>query len=115
MFRSYIFVHISDTEYFEVLNTPGVVRYITFEGKAVIVPERQIEAIRYYLSNESEPVELSPEVQPGQLIEVLKGPLRGIRGELVEIAGKHRVKVEIEAIGQSILVSIPLSQLRILN
>jgi transcriptional antiterminator RfaH len=114
LFKSYIFVHISDVQYFEVLNTPGIVRYVTFEGKAVPIPDKQIDAIRYYLSTEDEPVEIHPEIAPGQAVEILKGPLRGLRGELVEISGKHKVKVEISAIGQSILVTVPLSQLRVI-
>lgn len=114
LFKSYIFVHVFDPDYLTVLNTPGVVRYVTFEGRAVPIPEQQIEAIRYYLSTDDQSGELTEELAPGRIIEVLKGPLRGLRGELVEISGKHRVKVEISAIAQSILVTIPLSQLRIL-
>ena len=115
LFKSYLFVHISDKMYYDVLNTPGVVRYVAFEGKAVPVPEQQIEAIRYYLSSEDLPMEVSTELAPGQVVEVLKGPMRGLRGDLVEIAGRHKVKVEISAIGQSILVVIPMSQLQILH
>jgi transcriptional antiterminator RfaH len=112
LFRSYIFVNIPQNHYFDVLNTPGVVRYITFEGKAVPVPEHQIEAIRFYLSNEDLPGDLEGDFIPGKMVEVVKGPMRGLRGELIEIAGKHKVKVEISAIGQSILVTIPVSQLK---
>jgi len=114
LFRSYVFVNISESKYFEVLNTPGIVRYVTFEGKAVPVPEQQIEAIRYYLSNEDPPGESPGDLTPGKTVEVMKGPLRGLRGELTEISGRHKVKVEISAIGQSILVTIPLSHLKIL-
>ncbi len=115
LFKSYIFVHIPDSEYLTVLNTPGVVRYVTFEGKAAPIPEKQIEAIRYFLSSEDQPVEWTDEFFPGQAVEVMKGPMRGLRGELIEISGKHRVRVEVEAIGQSILVTIPPSHLKILQ
>ena len=115
LFKSYIFVKISESQYFEVLNTPGVVRFITFEGKAVPVPEQQIEAIRYYLSDEVQPAEFMEKLAPGQIVEVMKGPLRGLRGEMVEVSGRHKVKVEISAIGQSIIVTIPLSQLKVLQ
>src|SRR5680860_635883 len=39
----YCFVHISRKEYVEVLKTNNVVCYLTFEGKAAIVPDYQIE------------------------------------------------------------------------
>jgi len=116
LFRSYLFVNISPDQYFDVLNTPGVVRYITFEGKAVPVPEKQIDAIRYYLAEE--PLSeaggnsgLAAALEPGTTVEVARGPLRGLSGELVEVPGKHKVKVEISAIGQSLLITIPVSQL----
>jgi transcription antitermination factor NusG len=112
LFRSYMFVRVNEKDYYEALNTPGIVRYITFEGRAVPVPQQQIDAIRYYLSEEDQPVEAFPGLSPGQAVEVMKGPLRGLCGELVEIAGRHKVKVEIEAIGQSITVTIPQSHLK---
>ena len=120
LFRSYLFVNISHGSYFDVLNTQGVVRYITFEGKAVPIPEKQIEAIRYFLAGESINSELTDAADmdhytPGTMVEVIKGPLTGISGELVQVAGRHKVRVEISAVGQSILVTIPIAQLRVIK
>jgi len=120
LFRSYIFVNILQNRYFDVLNTQGVVRYITFEGKAVPIPEKQIEAIRYYLADESTGAdkhlsENSGFHVPGQPVEVIKGPLKGLFGELVHLAGKHKVKVEISSVGQSIFVTIPMHHLAVIK
>ena len=109
---------IPQTQYFDVLNTAGVVRYISFEGKAVPVPERQIDAIRYYLAEGNESLPEGREnkdlaaLESGKKVEVTRGPMRGLQGELIEIAGKHKVRVEISAIGHSIMITIPVSQLR---
>ena len=112
LFRSYIFVNIPQSSYFDVLNTPGIVRYITFEGKAVPIPPKQIDAIRYFLAEEDEFTQVSARVlPPGTLVEIIRGPLKGLTGELVEAAGKHKVRIEITAIGQSVSVTIPVSQL----
>ena len=54
LFRSYIFVHIEPNEYFQVLQVTGAIRYITFEGKAAVIPNQQIEAIRYYLNGKDQ-------------------------------------------------------------
>jgi transcriptional antiterminator RfaH len=115
LFRSYLFVNISRDQYFDVLNTPGVVRYITFEGKAVSVPPQQIEAVRFFLSSDEPLPENFEQFLPGQSVEVIKGPLKGLFGELIQSAGKHKVRIEITTIGQSILVTIPLAQLKIVN
>ena len=52
LFRSYIFVHINKAEHFKVLNASGIVRFITFEGKAVPIPDLQIEAIKQFINLE---------------------------------------------------------------
>jgi transcription antitermination factor NusG len=114
LFRSYIFVNIPENSYFEVLNTAGIVRYVTFEGKAVPIPPGQIEAVRFFLSSDDPLPENMEQYSPGQLVEVIKGPLKGLFGELVQFAGKQKVKVEISAVGQSVFVTIPVTQLRIL-
>ena len=113
LFRSYLFVNISQKEYFDVLNTQGVVRYITFEGKAVPVPHNQIEAIRFYLSEEEVLQDAMEEgFSAGDTVEVIRGPMRGLTGEILEQAGKYKVRVEIAAVGQSILVTIPPGYLK---
>lgn len=112
LFKSYLFVHISKDDYYEVLNTPGIVRYITFEGKAVPIPDIQIRAIEYFLDSNSEPDAEEITIKPGEPVEIIKGSLTGLVGTLVERSGKHKVRIEIDALGQSILLSISKSQIR---
>lgn len=114
LFRCYIFVYIDQTEYYKVLQVFNVVKYIAFEGNAVAIPPQQIEAIRYYL-NEN-PAEETDDVQweTGQKVEIISGSLSGLKGELIEIRGKHRLNIEIEAVGKSILIQIPKNKLRII-
>ena len=112
LFRSYLFVSITKAEYFKVLNTPGVVRYITFEGRAVPIPQNQIDAIKYFLETEITDEEGLTGFEPGTLVEITRGTLMGLQGKLVEERGKHRVKVVIEAIGKSISITIPKGQLK---
>lgn len=116
LFRSYLFVNIDQRQYYDVLNTPGVVRYITFEGKAVPVPQKQIDAIRYYLSEtESPPDALDmPELAPGVAVEVTRGPLKGLTGLLVDHLGQKRVRIEIDALGQFLNLSISQHDLRVI-
>ena len=116
LFRSYLFVNIDQGRYFDVLNTAGVVRYVTFEGKAVPVPQKQIDAIRYYLEDETAPQSDGPgEIgahEPGTPVEMVRGPLRGLRGELVESQGRQTVRIQIEALGQFLHLTISASHLR---
>jgi transcription antitermination factor NusG len=115
LFKSYVFVHIAPSQYYDVLKVNNVVRYITFEIKAVVVPPQQIEAIKFYLED-ALPEELSNELwEKGQSVEVVSGNMTGLIGELVEVKKKHQVRIKIEAINQIIFIQIPKNRLRVIS
>ena len=112
LFSCYLFVRINTRDYFKVLNTPGVVRYITFEGKAVPIPDSQIQLIKKLLEFEPEPLENSVILHPGDQVEIIAGPLLGIQGEMIEFSGKKRIIIRIREIDKSLLVNIPSNLLK---
>jgi transcriptional antiterminator RfaH len=115
LIRCYIFVRIDIGNYYQVLNTTGVVRYITFEGKAVPIPEKQIDVLRKLVANEADVEVTSENFTPGDKVKVVSGPMHGLEGELVDFRGNRRVMIRIEHIGQQLLVSIPAGFLEILS
>lgn len=115
LFKSYIFVRINPSQYYDVLKVHHVVRYITFEAKAVLVPPQQIQAIKFFLED-AEPEEISNDFwEKGQSVEVISGNMTGLIGELVEVKKKHKVRIKIEAINQIIFIQIPKNKLRIIS
>lgn len=112
LFKSYVFVNIEQKDYYKVLQTFGVVKYITFEGKAVPIPPQQIDAIKYFLDEKYPDVSPPDNWKKGQLVEVVSGSMAGLTGKLVEFKGKHWLGVEIEAIGHSIIIQIQKNKLR---
>lgn len=114
LFKSYIFVKIFEKEYIDVLSVIGVVSFVKIAGAFVSIPEQQIIAVKeFLLSGEKLPNE-NEILTPGDKIEIKKGLLIGLIGILVKVKGKHKVIIEIEAVGQSISVNIPLSHLKLL-
>lgn len=114
LFRSYIFVNVDEQDFHKVVRTQGVVKYVTFEGQAVSIPDSQIYAIRYYLE-ETDPENIEEvDWKVGKRVEIISGSMTGLIGELLEVQGRHKVKVEIEAVGSSLMINIPKSKLRIL-
>ena len=114
LFRSYIFVKIPQSRYFDVLNTPGIVRYVTFEGRAVAIPPKQIDAIRYYLDdNAALQEEGDVNLEAGTSVEIIRGPLKGLTGILTDYQGRRKIRIEIEAIGQTVQVTIPANHLKV--
>ena len=115
LFRSYIFVHILPDEYLSTLQTAGIVRFVTFERKAVVIPPVQIEAIKTYVQTGEEIVDEIPDVRTGDRVVVIRCPLKGLEGRLVQISKKKRLRIMIEGIQQSLHIKVPLSYIRVLK
>lgn len=115
IFSCYLFVYITEKEYYKVLNIQGVVRYITFEGKAVPVPEKQIQLIKNIMELKTETAEVIDNLLTGNRVEIKAGPLIGITGELIEYNGKSRVIISIDEIHKSLLVNVPLNFLKLVG
>ena len=115
LFNSYVFVNITDKEYNAVLQVMGVVRFITFEGRAVAIPLPQIEAIKAYIEQGAiDYTAPDTPLEAGANIEIIHGAMAGLSGILLNIQGKHRVKVEIDCVGQSLIIDVPKTSLRVL-
>lgn len=115
LIRCYIFVRIDIGNYYQVLNTNGIVRYISFEGKAVPIPENQIDVLRKLVANEADVEVTTENFTPGDKVKVVSGPMHGLEGELVDFRGNRRVMIRIEHIGQQLLVSIPAGFLEVIS
>jgi transcription antitermination factor NusG len=107
LLRSYIFVKVTDKEYSKVLQVNGVVRYVTFEGKPVPIPENQIDILRLLLGEQVEIEAVNENIEPGELVEVIAGQLSGLKGELVKHNGKKKVVIRIDHISHLLLVTLP--------
>lgn len=111
LFKSYVFVYSSEKEYISILNVYGVVRFVSFERKAVVVPENQIIAIKKFVNDyekgEGYKMQNDEDLKEGQKVRIINGPLKGLVGRLDTIYNKRHLVVFIEAVGQYIPVHIP--------
>lgn len=111
--NSYVFVKTSEKEYYDILNTQGVIRYITFNGKAAAIPEWQIEAMKKVISSETPVVFSSHQYRKGEKVQIDKGALMGYLGEVVKDSdGKKKVMIRIGQLGISMMVHLELSDVR---
>jgi transcriptional antiterminator RfaH len=115
LLRCYIFVKIDMADYYRVLNSRGIVSYITFEGKAVPIPENQIDVLRKIVATEADVEVSADKFEAGARVKVVSGPMHGLEGELVDYRGNRRVMVRIDHIGQQLLVSIPAGFLEMMK
>ena len=99
LFRCYLFVKVSYREFFTALNTPGVVCFISFGGKAQPVPEIQINNIKTFLSQNDYEVSITYEqIAKGRPIEISNGSLKGIHGEIMSINGETMLLTRLDSL-----------------
>jgi transcription antitermination factor NusG len=113
LFPGYIFVNHVDTpeNRYKILNIAGAVRFVSFEGHANPIPDEQILYVRRFLESNIA-VDPYPYLQTGSRVEVVAGPLKGIRGILVEKRGRFRFVVQVDLIRQAVSVEIDASDVR---
>lgn len=83
----------------------GVVRMVSNNGKPSRIAEQEIEVVRRIASAEFDP-EPAANLAVGDLLEVVAGPLQGVRGRLRAMHGQHRLIISFETIGQSVAIKI---------
>ena len=115
LFPGYLFVRQIDTpaNRHRVLNVPGAVRFVGFNGQAVPIPAEQIEGVRRFLECNLS-VDPYPYMKIGQRVEVIAGPLKGIQGKLVQKKGRFRFVLQVDLIRQAVAVEIDASDVRAL-
>lgn len=112
LIRSYIFVWTHIKGLYDILYTPGVVTIVTFEGEPAPIPDKQIQAIKDILISEEKFEVTSDKFDVGETVEVTKGNLKGLNGELIQHLNKFKVLIRIEVIQQNLLVNINPSYLK---
>ena len=113
LISGYVFVYISRKEYEIVLKTYNVVCYVFFEGKAAIIRKEDINVLKRMLDQAGVELEITTEqFKPGQMVEIIAGPLCGIVGELIDFKGKNKVALRIPPLGYTVLLEAPGKNLK---
>jgi transcription antitermination factor NusG len=112
LLTSYIFVRTSKKNFPKVYKTNGVVKFVSFEGQPVSIPQNQIDNLRLLINSNAEVEVSSEKFTAGDNVEVVSGSLVGLTGELVKIGSQNRVVVRIDRLDQNLIVKIPKAFLR---
>ncbi|WP_294629448.1 UpxY family transcription antiterminator [uncultured Bacteroides sp.] len=97
-----IFVHVDPYEQKEVLTLSAISRYMVLRGESTpaVIPDQQMSRFKFMLDYSDETISMSTSpLVSGKKIRVIKGPLTGLEGELVEINGKSKVAVRLKMLG----------------
>ena len=114
LFSSYLFARIDIKDSIFVLETQGVNTIVKFGKQIAIVQNSVIEAIRLAMEGgyQLEPVEYFVE---GNQVEVIAGPMKGVKGIVAKLKGQNRLIIKIDAIQQALSIQIESKFIRNLN
>jgi transcription antitermination factor NusG len=116
LISGYVFVHITRKHYDIVLQTDNVMQYVRFEGKAAVIRDQDIEVLKRMLGQSESEVEITrEELQPGTLVEIIAGPMMGVRGELISFRGNNKVALRMLPLGFTVLVESPGTNLAVVK
>ena len=104
-FSSYLFANFDYRYRFNVLETDGVVKIVNFRGVPAVVPDWQIESLRNMLKY-PEKLRLEKYIKSGQIVEIVDGVMKGLKGTVLTKKNEHRLILSIEGIMQSVSIEI---------
>lgn len=107
LFRSYIFFRSAASKLLNAKQVDGAVYIVSFNKQPAVIPDTQIKNLQLLL-NSNEKFEISEEIfTTGEIVEVIQGSLRGLKGTFVDYRGKKSILLQIDAINQTLMVHIP--------
>ena len=105
LFPGYVFVRIPLQKRLRVLQVPGVVNFVNFNGLPTPLPEGEVEALRK-ASAQGVFAEPHPYLKTGRRVLIRNGPFTGIEGVLLRKKDKYRFVLSIEMIMRSVAIEM---------
>jgi len=103
---SYIFINIPEERYRDVFQVNGIVAYVSYKGKAVTIPDHEMDAMRRTIENKIAFDVEATNIRKGEEITVTSGPLKGIKGIVETIQGTKKLYLNISNIGYTLVVNL---------
>lgn len=115
LFNSYVFVKPTELQRDLVLQVPGVVKYLRYNGKDAEVQEKDIALIQRLIEKgyQIEQQDMTARLEAGDLVEVLDGPFKGEEVEVYYTEEEAYVIVAVEGLSSSYKVNLPREVLKL--
>jgi transcription antitermination factor NusG len=105
LFKSYVFVRVTDSDQSRVRMTNGILNYVYWNGKPAIIKEAEINTIKKFM-DEYEQVEARPFiVEPNQRVRIDAGLLMNKEGVVQKVL-HNKVEVLIESLGYVLIATV---------
>jgi transcription antitermination factor NusG len=105
LFRGYVFVKTDLRERINILQTDGVVHFVSIRNMPSPIPEEQINWLRI-ITNHPDSVRREHYIAEGERVRIIHGPFSGIEGFVLYVKDSTRVVVSLHTIAQSVSVEV---------
>jgi transcription antitermination factor NusG len=105
LFSGYCFARFAWPDRLAVQKTSGVVEIVGGGDRPEPISDDEIDALKTLMASTLR-YDASPYLREGMMVEVAKGPLKGVRGLLVRKGRHHRLVISVHLIQQAAAVEI---------
>ena len=105
LFSGYCFVRFAQEEKLPVQKVSGVIEIVGSGSQPEPIPDEEIEALKTLMTSVL-PYDPHPYLHEGMMVEVIRGPLRGVHGILLRKEKRHRLVLGVRLIQQAVAVEI---------
>ena len=117
---SKVFIRCSEKQRLAIVRNPLIYRFLTNPGGALVnghrplavIPDAEMDTLRFMLGQSDFPVSFdASQYPPGAAVAVVRGSLKGLRGEVIETDSVHKeIIIRLDLLGCA-KVQIPASDL----
>ena len=109
LFKSYVLVRLAPKAHIPVLQTDGVIGFVTFQGKPAVIRDEEIDIVKQFLQDYEHIQVERIDVNVNDEVTIVHGPLMQQTGQVMEV-NNRMVKVMLPSLGFA-LVAIDKSNL----
>lgn len=109
-----VFVYASEPERKQTFNLYGLSHYLSIKGqfRAATIPSSQMEQFMFMMDYSENTICYNPDqMLKGDMVEVIKGPLAGLRGVLVTDGDRTKVGIQLDFMGTA-TVDMPVGYIK---
>lgn len=110
LFPSYIFINTFKSELYKISQIPKIVTFIHIGGEPSVVSNKEIECIKKMLDLHQN-ISTYMDFCEGEKVKIIRGPLIGFEGLLLQQNGKSRFGIQLKDIHQTISIDISTDML----
>lgn len=109
LFNGYMFVKPTALQRDTVLQVPGAVAFVRYNSGDAVVQDKEIDIIKTVLASgySLETINTPADFVVGEQVEVLEGPLKGKKVDILRQNDKEHFLVSFDTLGQSIKIALP--------